>query len=356
MKKTWLKISIISILALAVLAGCAMGPRAESIPGISADGDSVYVSYRQHVYKLNAKSGTESWRFPVKASTTVMLYAPALVKDGKVYVGDLANTLHNLTADNGTETWSSLGAKGWYQAKVAIDGDLMVAPNTDRNVYGVNLDGSLKWTYKGNFAFLAEPVFVDGKVMISSQDHELLALDRETGEEIWSAPFKGGLVAAPLYDPTSDLLFAGSLGKDFLAIKPETGEVAWSFKDASDVSSIWSTPILIKDQLIFSDEAGSVFSVNPETGALNWRVNAGGDMIAGPLALEDSFVLATEDGVITRYDLDRNPIWTKTVDGQIYGTPVLAGDVFLVGTIKGANILYAFDFKGNQLWSFMPAN
>ena len=356
MKKHMIRNTIFLSAALLLLAGCAMGPRAQSIPGIGTDGEAIYTAYMQHVYKVDPKTGNELWRYPAEGSVQVVMYAPPLVAGDFVYFGDLAKRLVKLDAQTGQEIWTWQQAKGWYQAQVALANDLIIAPNTDGNVYAVSTDGQLVWTYRGEFGFIAAPVVVDDHVIIASQDHQLISLNLSDGAVSWALPMKGALVAAPHFDSNSGLLFAGSLGKDFVAVDAKTGELKWQFTEVEDVSSVWATPILIQDQLIFTDESGFVYSVQPETGKLNWKIGAGGSMLAGPLALEDSFVLALEDGTIKAYDLNQSPIWTQKVEGELYGAPVLAGDVIVVGAIQQANVLYAFDLKGNPLWSFVPEN
>ena len=54
-------ISVIAVTAL-LLSACTMGPRAVGTPGLSADGDVVYVAYQQYVYAVDAKTGNEILR------------------------------------------------------------------------------------------------------------------------------------------------------------------------------------------------------------------------------------------------------------------------------------------------------
>jgi len=97
-----------------VLSACAMGPRAVGTPGLTAEGDVVYVSYMQYVYAVNAQTGIEVWRYPAKGSAQVMFYAPPTVTDDAVFVGDLANKFHKLNKTTGAALWTFEGAKGLF--------------------------------------------------------------------------------------------------------------------------------------------------------------------------------------------------------------------------------------------------
>jgi outer membrane protein assembly factor BamB len=94
----------------------------------------------QHVYKVDAKIGTELWRFPAAGTVQVVFYAPPLLNEGSVFVGDLANKFHKLDSANGSEIWNFSEGKGWFQARAAMDGVLVIAPSSDRSVYALNAD------------------------------------------------------------------------------------------------------------------------------------------------------------------------------------------------------------------------
>lgn len=332
-----------------------MGPRAESTPGLSADDSAAYVAYQQFVYKVDGKSGSELWRYPETGTVQVVLYASPLVAGEYFYVGDLANKFHQLDLSDGSENWTFADAKGWYQAKAASDGSQIIVPNSDRNVYSLDLDGTLNWTYSSEYGYLAEPVILDDSVIISSLDHNVVSLDKGTGEVNWKAELKGSVVSAPLFDAENNRLYIGSLGKEFVSMDSQTGEINWTFTADGKLSSVWSTPILIENNLIVADEEGKIFSLDPETGTVLWTLNSGSEIMAGLLAIDGGFVVALENGDVRAYDLEQNPLWTRTIEGEIYTTPVLLGDTIIVAVTKGEALLYSYDLIGNPGWSFTPA-
>ena len=66
------------------------------------------------------------------------------------------------------------------------------------------------------------------------------------------------------------------------------------------------------------------------------------------------FVVALEDGTVSFYNMDRQAIWSRSVSGNVYNTPVITETMILVGAIKGDNLVYAFDFQGQPVWTFKP--
>ncbi len=356
MKKKILRNILIVSFAAFILAGCAMGPRAESVPGLSADDNAAYVSYLSALYKVDLNSGKELWRYPVQRNAQVVLYAPAMVFNDGVFVGDLANKFHKLNLEDGSEEWTFTQAKGWFQAKAVTNGTAIIAPGTDRNVYALDIQGNLLWKYSNDFGFLAEPLISDDTVYISAMDHFLIALDINDGEVIWKNEQSGSLVAAPIFDSKENLLYAGNLGKEFVAINPSSGETVWRFDDNGNLSSVWSSPILLDNQLLFTDEGGKIFSLDPATGKENWRIETNGETLAGLAAVNGGFLAVTQDGSLRAYDLERRSLWTATLEGELNTTPVVVGDTILVAITKGDALLVAYNQSGTQIWTFKPEN
>ena len=67
-------------------------------------------------------------------------------------------------------------------------------------------------------------------------------------------------------------------------------------------------------------------------------------------------MIALEKGELRAYKLsDRSPLWTRTLDGKLYTTPVVSSDKIVVAVTKGQALLQAYDSAGNPVWSFTPA-
>ena len=353
-KKFLVSISLL-ILALAI-TGCAVGPRAESAPGLSTDGKSVYLANRTFVYKVS-QTGTKLWHYPEKSSPSVMFYAAPFSEDGTVVFGDLANKFHALSSETGVIKWQFVDAKGWFMAAADAEPGLIIASSLDRSVYALDDAGKLLWKYDGKFGFLAQPVITDARVIIASQEHEIFALDKQTGTQVWNTKTSGSMNASPLFDPTAKLLFAGGMGHEVVALDEATGDLKWKFDNNGQMSAIWSTPILVDGNLIVTDDKGTIYAINPQNGNLNWSIATNEPMMAGPVAIDDGFVVVSIAGNVRAYGLNQAPKWTLAlIDAQVYTTPVLAeGNIIIANkTTKNENLLFAVDQNGVQKWAFTP--
>lgn len=360
MKKRSLSILILVLLSLLLLAGCAMGPRAESTPGLAANKSHVFLTAANKIYKLDLESGVETWRYPADNSR-FMSYAPVLLNDETFIYGDMYNSLQKQSIDAPSQkTWEFKEAKGWYQAKVAEANDVIIAPNTDRNIYAVNAkDGSLKWKHEDSFAFIAEPLIVYDTAIVSSQNHEILFLAMETGKQIASFKMQGAVIAKPFYLEETGLIYVGGLGHEFVAIDPKTHKEVWRYSGSvTKLSGIWAQPIVLGSQLVFNDDLGNIISVDPKTGKENWVLAEQGKMLAGLVALDNErFLVAGETGTIKAFDINRKPIFQFDIPkAKIYSTPIVAGDLVIIAPMGAEFMLYAYplDLAGMPQWTFKP--
>jgi outer membrane protein assembly factor BamB len=336
-----------------ILSACAMGPRAVGTPGLTAEGDVVYVSYMQYIYAVNAQTGVEIWRYPAKGSAQVVFYAPPTVTEDAVYVGDLANKFHKLNKTTGTALWTFEGAKGWFIGQAVISGDTVYASSSDRFIYAIDsTNGSLKWKFETGHQNWSQPIVVSNEIVLASLDHSVYALDMQ-GKKLWQTELNGAIVGSPITDETNEKIYVGTIGQSFYALDAKTGKVTWQFDTKS---SLWSAPLFAEGTLLICDEAGTVYSVDPITGKALWTTEVGGKVMGGLLAIDGGFIVVTEDSTLRAFDFDRNPLWTRTVSGELYTTPVQTAENIIIAAIKGDNLLYGFDLIGNQEWVFKPAN
>lgn len=356
-KKIVWTLVLLTIAAL-ILSGCAAGVRAESTPGITVSGDHVYIAYLNRIHQLDRTTGVLVTNYPEKPKASLAMYAPPAVSEGAVYFGDLANQFQKVVDGNLNQVvWTFSGAKGWYQAKAVIDDELVIVPCNDRNIYALNTEnGELVWNYQGEFAFIAEPLIVDDKVIVSAQDHHVLVLNRDTGEELYRVAANGAVVSTPLYDETTGAVYFGSFGKELISFDLETGDINWVFGENRDLATIWGSPVLLGEELIFVDRSGKIIALNPANGEEIWTVEAGGSVVAGLAKVDDlGFLVAREDGNLQFYGLDHVTKWTAKIDGKLYSAPIIDGEQIFLAATKADYILYTYNLTGQPGWSFIPS-
>lgn len=350
MKKSHTALLIIFLGLTLLLSACVPGPRVTDSPGIALTDDAVFVAYGNYVYSLDVTDGTVNWGYPEKASTNIVFYAPPLVTDDALYIGDLDKTFYKLDRQSGQIDWTFTDSAGFYLGQAAESDGTIYVPNNDGSLYALSADGDLLWTFETGHYLWTQPQVSSDTIFIGSMDHFVYAVSKG-GTQIWSADLSGAVTGTPLLNEDGSVLYVGSMAKQMVALNTATGNTLWSFDTEEGV---WGSAILANGNLYFADSAGNIYAVNAESGAAIWQTEFADNIIGGLTAVEDGFVIGTQGGVVKAYDFEGGPKWEATLAGKIYQSPLTNSDFLVAGTIEGENLIYGFNQTGVQLWSTTP--
>jgi len=359
----------IIVLAAVLLSGCSGGAvRGSTWPGLAASDTTAYLADGSLVYAVNLNDGKELWHYPGSRNAKLLFYTtPVITSDGLVIVGSSGSTYQLIALNPGdinpetkapAEAWIFSGASDHWVAAPLILENRLFAPNADGNLYVLDLGDGQSNKQALQVVPLAgrlwaQPV-TDGKlIFVSSLDHSIFAIDKDTYEIVWHEDVAGAIPGAPVLG-TDGYLYVGSFASQLERFNPATG----THQSVSKTDGwVWGTPSLVDDNLYFADLDGKYYSFNIPEGKLNWTpVQPDGPITASPLVLNDQILLATESGSI--YELNQNgnsKLWSQP-GGKIYTTPVFAGDLILVAPLTADAFLYAYDQSGHQAWAFKPEN
>lgn len=181
------------------------------------EGTLYLTSLDKHVYALDANTGDELWQTELGGAIS----AQAIVNPAEklVYVGAYDNTLHALNMDTGTEEWH-VAATNWIWSAPALADDTLYFADSSAQVFAVdaasgeqlwqvsidqmNESGGIASRIEIDGAIQASPVVADGIVYIAAEGNEnteeglLVALDAETGVEIWQRTTRASLFTTPV--------------------------------------------------------------------------------------------------------------------------------------------------------------
>ncbi|MCP4357087.1 MAG: PQQ-binding-like beta-propeller repeat protein [Chloroflexi bacterium] len=378
---------LLLILASFLLAGCAGQTNNQNWPGLSTDGETAYVAFGSAVAAYNTVTQQESWIYKSE-NNSLLFFAPPSVQDGRVVLGDYgaAGGMFSPTiivsvygfAETGNPTLASL----WTNDALAKDkivagplqvGDVAYVGTADFNVLALDANtGAEIWRFETNGAIWGQPTYHEGVLYVSSLDKHVYALDAETGAELWRSQLNGAASAKPLLNPDIGILYAGVYDNALHALDMKTGEEVWQV-DADDW--IWSAPALSDGVIYFADSSAQVYAADAETGNLIWQkpVNemrtadgalkqVEGVIQASPIVMDDILYIAsegnreTEEGLLVALDKTTgDEIWQRTTIAPLLTTPVIAGEAIIIALTSEEATLQAFNLEnGNQIWSYVP--
>jgi outer membrane protein assembly factor BamB len=265
-------------------------------------------------------------------------------------VGGYDKKLYSLNLQNGQSTWQFTGAHDRWIGAVLVDNKMIYAPNADYNMYALNLQGQLQWTFAADQAIWGAPVSDGTNIYFGTLGRKVYAVNTQTGKQVWMQKLGGAVLGSAVLG-SDNSLYIGSYDGTVYALNTANGETRWS---AAASSWIWSGPALDGTTLYYGDGKGSLYA-HPVSGTGQpWTQQLNGAITGTPAVSGSTIVVGTETGNIYFIDLTGKNPHPVPISGKVYSSPIAAGDQVLVAPQGGDAIMVAFDQKGTVKWSFIP--
>ena len=260
-------------------------------------------------------------------------YTASPVIAGEVAVlaaGD--GSVRAVSLDSGRDQWRvSLHTR--IRSSPAVSSGTVFLGGADGKVYGLDLaTGATRWTYEtlgttlasGDFGYdrrtiMSSPAVSTGTVYIGARDGFLYALRADSGKLVWKFDHEiSWVISSPavqdsmVYMGTSDGLFVQ-------AVDARTGLERWRHK--TDVT-VWSSPVISGDLLVYGDSRGRVVALDRWTGADRWSFMTGGGVYGEPVPDGRKVIAGSLDGgVYAICTADRAPVTRVVWSGRNKGAP-----------------------------------
>ena len=350
------RLALLSLIAIGALALSACGtPTNVSWPGLAADAENAYLANGNLVYAVRLSDGLKLWQYPEKSAGQVFFSNPVVAPDGQVLVGSAGkdNGIVSLNPATGRENWAApLVANNHWIASPLVVGDTIYAANNNGSLYAAELaTGHILWSLPVNNSLWSAPSSNGKLIFIASLDHILYAIDPETRSIVWQTNLEGSAPGSATVSSDGNTVFVGSFGKKVFAVEAASGAVQWT---ASVQDWVWGAPVQDGDTLYAADISGRLYSLGTPNGKDAWpQVQPDGPITGSPLVLPDGVLVATESGTVFAFDRTGTKLWDVSIGGQIYTSPVAAGDVILIAPMKADFLLGGITQDGKLLpWEF----
>lgn len=239
--------------------------------------------------------------------------------------------------------------------------DSLYIPLSEGDVKAVNRsDWTIRWRFDTDFGVWSPPQIVEDRLIFSSLNHNLYAVDPLTGDELWRADLQGAVTSAPVL--SNEFLYVGSFANRIYKINLD-GEIVAEFETRDWV---WGTPVIADDgtMLYVGDSSGWVYAldVSGEGFSEVWsRQVAQRAVRATPLVVGDTLIVASRDR--RAYWLTRTDgveVFNREVAGEILANPLLierndsiSESLVIVSTMANQESLVAFTIdNGERRWVY----
>lgn len=247
------------------------------------------------VYALDAHDGSLIWRRQLDSNAS----AAVAIHEGKLFVGDEQGTFYILSARTGQEWFR-------YQTRRAISGSPVVSADGERvyfasggQLYAVDarrreIPGLYQFTQVWAQLWLWQ---VPGVPRPKGQQGGLWQFTPEN-------PLQGVKSSPALAeDESGSILYMGGHDHILYALDARKERLEdrylWHFEGEE---AIWASPLVVKGQVIFGDDAGNLYSLDRKTGALTWQLTLRAGIRIAPVISNGRLIVRTTDGLI--YGID----------------------------------------------------
>ena len=345
------------VILLLAAVGCASISNPDGWAGPALVDDTLYLTTDNgEISAVDPEDFSVQWLFPPTDEVLCAdsprprkadldgIYGAARVDDDQVYVGAYDGNVYALDRDDGACNWVFETDDPIVGGLALFDGSLYV-PSEDNFLYVLNAaDGAERARFDAGDPIWVTPLVDDGIVYITTVGGDAYALDSETLDPVWDAPFsvKAGLLTDPVLADGN--LLVGGIGETLYALDPATGGENWSFAGGnwfwarplvedgviyapnldgdvyalnSDGSAAWpapfeaehslrSAPVMIDDTLVIIDTKGNAYGVNPDDGIALWPAPAAikDSVHSNPIVLDENVFVVAQGGDLFQFDAD----------------------------------------------------
>ena len=310
----------------------------------AGDGNRIYAAGPGgSVSAFDPESGTRAWQTDLDTPLT----AGPGVGEGAVVVVSRAGDVIVLDASDGSERWrANLEAESL--ARPLVRGETVIVQTIDNRLEAFSIfDGRERWSMQRTAPALtvrgsSSPVAVGTTAIAGFDSGRLVAVDIETGTEVWDtllSPPQGRSDLDRLSDIDGEIavvgqdLYACGYNGRLAALASESGQILWS-RDISSlvgVSANWSNVYTVRSD-------GEIVAMDRRNGTETWRDDS---LLRRELTLAVPFGTTVVVG-----DLEGYIHFFSTIDGEPVAREQLGGAAITSDPYVIANRLYVQSDSG----------
>jgi len=209
---------------------------------------------------------------------------------------------------------------------------------------GIPLLQGVKWRFPTEDAVRASPTVANQVLYIGSWDHNLYAVDTQTGRELWAFKTRNFIESSAAL--MAGVVYFGSDDGNLYAVDTETGLETWRFATGDKVRS---SPGIDDGVVYFGSSDGMLYAVDAKTGEEQWEYRTGGAITSSPAVVGAAVYVGSDDGHVYAIDADSGTLlWRFIANGPVQSSPAYEDGLVFFG---GGNAFYAVTAQdGQEVW------
>ena len=299
---------VIALLPLVLVSCIGASQSAGGWSGPTVEDGIIYAGTRDgRVVAINVSTRELRWDWPDTAGLRSLIYTTPIVHGDLVYVGTYGGQVHAVTLDRGTERWvyPRTGSIGAIVGRPVVVNETIYVASSDGRVYALDTTyGDLKWKSEPLADKLwTSPTIVDGTLFVSTLDGHIYDLSLETGQLLgWSFEAEAGFTSSPaVYE---DRIYVGSFDRYLYAIEMGSNASIWKFPREEPAGNwFWASPIVSEGIVYAGCLDGKLYAIGAETGERIWEFDAEDSIVSSPVLMDNLLVITDESGTVYVFDV-----------------------------------------------------
>lgn len=169
-------------------------------------------------------------------------------------------------------TKSSGVGKSDAKLRLALsDREIVVADNKGKILALDRESGEVLWTVKTKAKITAGPALSEGRILVATDDGQVLAYQASDGKFLWCSKVTSAVLAAPL--GAKGAVFVHALDGSVTALNAQNGQELWRYIAHSPSLMLRrsSSPILANNHIVVGCSNGKLVSLHRLDGMPNWE-------------------------------------------------------------------------------------
>jgi outer membrane protein assembly factor BamB len=330
---------------------------------------------RQHISPYDHRPPYER-KWKIDAHDT--LEFPPAVGYGRVYLAQQKGLFFALDAKTGKVDWKktlrrcaasspTIGKGVVYQAYMHPVECLQDQPGANGFVVGWDADtGRELWRFR-SAPIESSPLLQGKRLFVGSWDHNVYALNAQTGRKIWSFQTDDQVNTSAAY--WKGRIFIGSDGGTLYALSAKNGKLLWSAQSNSTFGTreFWyATPTIAYGRVYVGNTDGTMYVYGAKTGRLLWARPLGTYIYGAAAVYGRKVFVGTYDGKFFALDAATgDTVWEIPARGAVHSAAtVMDGLVYYAicstcgseasrAVARGPDATYAVRARdGKRVWRF----
>ena len=188
-----------------------------------------------------------------------------------------------------------------------------------------------------------------GKIFVAYADGVLMALDQNSGQNLWEITAPDRLAAVPAADDGQ--VWVGTENGSVLVVDAGNGQNLGSYQTGG---AVYAAPVLSTDRAYCASNDGWLYALERTTHDLVWKALIGEALHVSPAVSGQTVYVGSNDGRLYAFNVSNGQrIWPYGIptQGAIESVPSLSNGRIFFGSGDGR--IYALDAgTGGQYWHF----